>query len=489
MRLGDLYRFLNQRDGSLRRKTVRGGIWMALSTFVISTLAFFRTIFLARLLSPEIFGLWAICQMVIRGAEVFTQTGFAAALIHRQTHVLEARDTAFTLMVLRGILLTVAMVGIGPLVSTFFERHELTPLLSVLAFAFLFEGFRNINTVLQQKEMQFRLLSILQLSQTLFSFILAITLAYFLRSIWALVIAHLVSTLIGTILSFVIVPGRPQFSFKKQYAWELFHYGKFLTGLSVVVFLTSQIDNAVIAKLLGTEALGFYVVAYMLANLPATHFSKLLSNILFPAYSQLQNDLLALRNAFTDALTLVSLISVPVAVLFITFSTELISLLYGERWLPAASALSILAVFGAIRAISSLNGYLYNAIGKPNIPFYLNLTKLIIIAIAIVPAAIELGIVGVGLAITVPLIAQQLVSLSILTRLLETRLAVLLWPLMRYTLAGIVIAGLLIGLKSISYLSPILSMIVIGTLGVLLWYLLFSRDIHHLWRLATLKRQ
>ena len=95
------FQFLNRTDGNLKRETIRSGFWVGLSTVGMSVVNLLKSIILARLLLPEVFGVMAICLIVIRGVEVFTQTGFAAALIHRQDKFEEAKSTAFSLMVNR----------------------------------------------------------------------------------------------------------------------------------------------------------------------------------------------------------------------------------------------------------------------------------------------------------------------------------------------------------------------------------------------------
>ena len=440
-------KFLNQTDGTVKKRMLRAGVWVGISSALFSSLSLFRSIALARLLSPEIFGLWAICMMCVRGIDVLTQTGFSTALIHRGDRFDEAKDTAFTLMVIRGFLLALLALACAPFVAGFFGEPDVRILLSILTISFVFTGFININTVRHQKELDFRALVFLDQARTLTSFALVVGFAFYFRNIWALVIAHVISTLIHALLSYWFIEGQIRFRFNRTVAWELFHYGKYITGLSIAVFLTTEIDNAVIGKLLGIEMLGFYVLAYTLANLPATHFSKVLSNILMPAYSKLQDDPQALQSGLHRAIKFVSLVSIPISFMMVVLAEDLVSVIYGDRWLPAGRALQILAIFGMLRAISSVNGYLYNAIGKPNIPFYFNSTKLLVIAVCIVPLTRYYGIEGAAVAITVPLFIQFLVSLKVLCRLVSADYWGLLGTMSRLVLASAAMAAIIYFLK------------------------------------------
>ncbi len=427
--------------------------------------------------------------MYIRGINVLTETGFGAALIYKQNDFDEARDTAFTLMVARGVLLALITLVCAPFIAMFFEQDVISSLISVLALSMLFSGFLNMNTVLKQKELDFKSLVYLEQIHIMANFFLVISLAYIYRSIWALAIAHVVTSLVYVLLSYLLIPGSPKFAFNKKLAWELFHYGKYITGLSIVVFITTEIDNAVGGKILGVEALGFYVLAYTLANLPATHFSKILSKILFPVFSKLQNDISALQLVLYQAIKFVSLVTIPASLLLIVLAEELVTVIYGERWSTSASTLQILAIFGMLRAITSLNGYLYNAIGKPYIPFYFNTGKLIVIAIIIVPMTTIYGIEGTALAVTIPLVIQFFLSLFVLCRILASSYLGMLTLVLKVSIKSLTMA------LAIYYLKQHLSGFnIMGLLGLLvtagvIYLAMTFREIIELINLVTTNRQ
>ncbi|MFY4731258.1 oligosaccharide flippase family protein, partial [Nitrospira sp. BLG_2] len=283
-------RFLGRSDGTLQHKAIRSGVWVGLSSAGVAVLSFARSIILARLLTPEIFGLMAVCSMAVRMIEIFTETGFGSALIHRQQRFEEARDTAFTLMVLRGGGLALLACVIAPWAAAFYDQPVLDSIVAVVGISFIFTGCQNVNAIALQKELDFKRLTYLEQAGTALNFLVSVVLAYVLRSVWALVYAQVLSAAINSALSFMIVPGRVRFRLDFAVAKELFHYGKFITGLVIVVFLTRELDNAVIGKLLGMDALGYYVIAYTLANIPSTYISKLLAKVLFPMFSKLQAD-------------------------------------------------------------------------------------------------------------------------------------------------------------------------------------------------------
>lgn len=474
--------FLMRTDGSLGRKILRSGIWVGASKVGLNLLSFIRSIFLARILTPEIFGLMSICMIAIRGLELFTQTGFSAALIHRQKSFEEAKDTAFTLMILRGFVLALVTFLIAPLVAVYYEREVLDLILKILAVTFIFNGFYNINAIGLEKELDFKRLTYLEQIGNFLNFVIVVILAYFLRNVWALVIGHVVSSFIGVVLSFALIPGRPRCRFDRHIAKELFGYGKFITGLTIVLFITTEIDNLLVGKILGMNLLGYYVIAYTLANLPATHVSKVISKVMFPAYSRLQNDLPALRETYLRILKLVSKIAIPAAFGIAILAPEIVGILYGEKWMPAVGPLQILCFFGGFRAIGALNGYVYNAIGRPDIPFYMNTAKLMVIIAIIYPLTVRFGLTGTAIAVTLPLVVQFFVAIYIFTRVLALKVMNVNKVLLISAVQSLTMAAVIIICKRIFSIDDIFALISLVVLGIFIYALLNLREVSNLLR-------
>ena len=486
--LTKLFRFLRDNDDGIKQRTLRAGVLVGASSVVVNILSLLRSVVLARLLSPEIFGLWAICTTLVRALKVFSETGLSSALIQRQDRAAEAVDTAFTLLIVRGALLTLITVAAAPYFAFFYEKPILEPLVSILAVAFLISGFHNIHTVLYEKELKYRRLVLLEQLSQILTFIFVVVVAYIYRNIWALVAGHLAAAVISVVMSYLVISDKPRIKFNKKIAWELFHYGKYVSGAAIVVFLTFEIDNLVIAKLLGMEALGFYTIAFMLGNLPATHLAKVVSGVMLPAYSKLQLDLNALRSAYLRTLEFVSLFAIPTAVGLCVLAPQIVGVIYGERWLPAVEALRVLAVFGCVRSISALRGYLFNAIGKPQTTFYITVTKLIIIAVLIYPLTVTYGIVGAALAVTGPAVLASVADFFLVRRIIGLELRKALAPLLRTSIfSGLMAVVLLVlhpYLGGIDFLSLLASILI----GAATYLLLAWRDLSRMYSWISSKR-
>jgi len=369
-------------------------------------LAVVKSIVLARLLVPEMFGLMGLCAIVIGAIETFTRPGIGQALIQRQSSFEEARDTAFTLLLARGAILATLLILIAPFAANFYDAGELEPMLNALSITFLLGGFININTIARQKELDFRQLTLISQTSAFLGTLITLIAAYAWRNVWALVVGHIATATLHMLLSYYFIPGKPRIRFNKKISFELLSYSKFITASSIVLFVATHIDTAVIGKALGTASLGYYVLAFTFANLVTANISKLASAIMMPAYSQLQGDMPALRGAYLNTLTLVAFVTFPAAIGVIVTAEHVVQLVYGSKWAPAVPALQILLGFGLLRSIASVNGYVFEGVGKPQIPLYASVMRLAVLAPLIVPISVYFGLPGAAAAVTFAMMTQ-----------------------------------------------------------------------------------
>lgn len=440
-RAGELFGFLNRTDGSLKSKILRSGFWQALATIGVNGLTFAKSAVLARLLAPEAFGLMSLSLMAIRGAQLITETGFGNAMVQRQGDWDSAKDTAFTLLALRGILLAVLMVPISFGMAAFYDKPELVALISVLGASFLFSGMGNINLTRTIRELDFKKVAIIENVVGLTSFVIAIAIAWWTRSVWALVASFVAAAVIKTAMSYMLVPGRPVFHVDRKVAIELLHYGKFITASTILMFIASEAGGAVIGKMLDVAQLGHYSVAFLLANFPPTHVAFVLSNIMFPAYSKMQKDLPVLRKTFAQVTDVIASLVMPVMAGMAAASGTMISAFYGAGWEDAVAPFRILCIYGALHAIVTVNGYMFNGIGRPDIGFRIAVIRVVSILVLIVPAIKLWGTVGAAAAMSFVMVTNLLYGLYQVTKVMGASRIEVLRPLLPAIVKSIAAGG------------------------------------------------
>lgn len=414
-----LFRFALDDAGSVKARVFRSGIWVSLSGAIGGALNIVRSIVLARLLSPEMFGLMGLASIAIRTIETFTRPGISQALIARQREFGEASATAFTLLIGRGLLLAFLLLVFASFIAEFYGSEQLESVLAVLSLTFVIGGFANINTIARQRELDFRSLTYLGLVGSVLTTAVTVAAAFWLRNVWALVIGQVASVSFATLLSYYFIPGRVRIALDREIARELVTYGKFITGSSIMMFIAAEIDSLVLGKIVSLEVLGLYTLAYTIANLVTANISKIVSSIMMPAYSKLQSDVPAVRNAYLQSLNLVMLGIVPISVGLILVAEPLILIVYGEKWVPAATGLQILAVFGLVRSLASFTGYLFEGIGMPRIAFQIGTLRMLAVVTLIVPMVYWLGLEGAAIAATVGVTVQWLSGVYFLDRRLS----------------------------------------------------------------------
>ena len=390
---------LTKSGGSLSQRTVRGGFWVFSLRIVQQLFGLARLLILARILAPSDFGLMGIALLAMSTLETFSQTGFQAALIQKKENIESYLDAAWTVLILRGLLLFGILYFAAPFVASFFDTPEAKPIIQVIGFSLLFQAFTNIGVIYFQKELEFNKEFIYQFAGTLSDFIVAVSAVLILRNVWALVFGMLAGNAVRCFMSYLIHPYRPRLSRDLKKAKELFGFGKWILGSSILVFLLTQGDDIFVGKLLGAVALGFYQMAYRISNLPATELSHLIAKVMFPTYSKLHN-IQKLRASYLTVLQLTTFLSIPIAGLFFVLAPDFTKIFLGVKWMPMVPAMQVLAFYGALRAIGATTGVVFLAVGQPEIRTKIQSAQLVLLAVLIYPFTMCWGILGTSLAVT-----------------------------------------------------------------------------------------
>lgn len=412
-------------DGSLQQKTIKSGFWSFASRFSTRGLDLIKLVIVAILLSPNDFGLLGIALLTLSIFRVFTQTGFKESIIQNKNDVKEHLNTAWTTMILRGILLYSIVFLSAPLVAMFFAEPRAELILQVIGLTLVLEGFQNIAIVMLRKDLEFQKLFILDLGSTLPSFILTVTLAFILQNVWALVYGSLIGGIGMLFISYLVHPYRPKLEFNKEKAKEMFGFGKWVLASSIVIFIATQGDDIFLGKVLGVTALGFYTLAFQISNTPATEITHVISHVTFPAYSKLQDKKECLESALSKTIQLILTVTLPLSIAIILFIPEFTTYILGEKWLPLIWPVRILAISGLIRSVSAAWGPIYLAKGKPKYDFYKNVIRIIGTFSMIYFLTIGYGIMGTCLAVLIGQICDFVSGCFLLKKIISHKFKIL----------------------------------------------------------------
>ncbi|MHA1334053.1 MAG: oligosaccharide flippase family protein, partial [Candidatus Odinarchaeia archaeon] len=267
---------------SISKKAAVSGVW-AFTVRILSRAAYFiQLLVLAALLSPDDFGLMGIALLSISALETLTLTGFNEAIIQRKEYDEDHLNSAWAISIIRGIILSVTLIALSPLIAGFFGDPAISSILIVVSSIFLFTGLNNVGVIFFRKELEFKQQFLFQSSGIIADVICSIVAAFILRNVWALIIGLLAKNIVMLLVSYKIHPYRPKLKLNLSKAKELFSFGKWFLISTVIVFLLTQGDDILVGKLLGIAALGLYQMAYNLSNIPATEITHVVSEVTFP---------------------------------------------------------------------------------------------------------------------------------------------------------------------------------------------------------------
>ena len=417
---------------SFSKRVVRGGFWVFSLRIVQQLFSLARLIILARILAPHDFGLMGIALLTMATLETFSETGFQQALIQNKEDIKSYLDAAWTILILRGFILFAILYFIAPYTAIFFKVPEAKPIIQVIGFSILFQAFTNIGVIYFQKELEFNKEFKYQFAGTLVDFIVAISAVLILRNVWALVFGLLAGNAARCFVSYLIHPYRPHLSFDLYKAKELFGFGKWILGSSILIFLITQGDNIFVGKLLGATALGFYQMAYRISNMPATEITHVISRVTFPAYSRLQDNIPKLREAYLKVLQFTAFLSIPFAGLIFVLAPDFTKIFLGQKWMPMVPAMQVLCIFGVTRSIGATFGPVFQGIGQPKILTQLAIFQLGMMVLLIYPFTLKWGILGTSTAILLPNLVTQVTAAAKIVHLINCKglslLKLILYP-------------------------------------------------------------
>jgi O-antigen/teichoic acid export membrane protein len=381
-------------------KVVRSGIWSLGGNWFSRVLGIIKVIILARLLSPIDFGIIGLAILSVNVLNVFSETGVEAALIQRDKIARAELDTAWTLAIVRGLLLFTLLFLNAGFIASYFDNMTLKPVLRAMSATFLLGGFTNIGIVYFQKELNFKKKVILDTTADVAGAVSAVILALYIRNIWALVAGAITWVTVKCLASYWLHPYRPRISWDWPMAKSLLNFGKHIFWISVVTFIVTCGDDALVGKLLGLTLLGFYTMAYNIANIPVSSLAGVTGKISFPAYSLMEKEPDRLRAAFVQVFEAVVIILLPLTGLIILLARDFTLVCLGEKWLPMVPALKVLCLLGLFRSISNLFAPVQLAMNKPNIQSRIKTIELLTFVILVYPLTVRWGLIGASWGVT-----------------------------------------------------------------------------------------
>ncbi len=376
------------------KDALKGIGWLGSLRLVVRGTSFIRIIILARLLTPLEFGIFEIAALVLAILEIFSETGINILLIQNKENSKKYINTAWVISIVRGVIIALFIIGSSGFVSRFFNAPKANELILLIAIVPLLRGFINPSVISFLKNLEFNKEFIYKSSVFFIEALVSVILVYLFRSPVGIVIGLIASSFFEIFISFVLAKPAPLFNFDINIFKEIIKRGKWVTMGGVYNYLYQNLDNVAVGKMLGPFSLGIYNMAYNISLLPITEISDVAARVTFPVYVKISSDLDRLKRAFFRTLIVVSIVVMPVGILFFLFPRELILLFLGEKWIEASGVLRILALFGIVHSIIYSMTTLMLSLKRQDLSTHISMVSFLTLAITIIPLTNLYGIEG-----------------------------------------------------------------------------------------------
>lgn len=377
---------INNRDcKSLKQKTVTGVIWSAFDSLSGLGVQMICSLVVARLLTPEDFGLVGMIAVFSAIGLIVIDSGFGQALIRKQDATEVDFSSIFYFNLIISAIVYIILYSLSPAIEEFYEIAGLSKISRVVFLIIPLNAIGLIQNTILTKKVDFKTLGIVSFISALLSGLIGIFMAYYLRSIWAIVYQMVAMYFFRTFLLWTITGWRPIFIFSVKSVKTMFPYASNLLLTGLFGTIVNNICPLIIGKIYNATQLGYFSQANKLQQLPSTTFTAIIQRVTFPILVEIQEDNQRLKDAYSRILSQVVYLISPIMVILAVTAPQLINLILGPKWLTAAYYFQILCVSGLLYPISCLSLNLINIKGNTRLLFYLEvLRKLIFFLIIII---------------------------------------------------------------------------------------------------------
>jgi O-antigen/teichoic acid export membrane protein len=338
-----------------KTRTFRNVLYTSLSKGATLLCIGVTTLVVARNLNPSDYGVVGFATIVIGFLAQFSDVGVGSAAIRRPTLDQRSLRTAFTLKVILSCAAFIAAFLIAPFAHHFFEHPATANVIRFLALDFLVTTIGFMPLVELTREQNFRALVIPGVVSAIARVILTVALIFFGWKYWAVIYADVAANLAGSIAVQAARKIPIRFQFDKSVAREYLRFGLPMLGGGVLIFLVFNMDNFLVGSRMGPAKLGYYALAFTWGSFLSGFLGGTVHSAMFPAFSAIQDDTVAMRRWYLKTVDMVGFVAVVVYTTLLANAHFFLVTVLGkgtDKWLPAATALKILCIYGIIRAVT-----------------------------------------------------------------------------------------------------------------------------------------
>jgi len=421
----------------IAQRAIAGTLHVALSSYAVQTIDFFRSLVMARLLIPEYFGVLSLATFYLYFFGIIHSWGFNFALIHRKEKLAPAFAGHFILTTTMAVATFLVVFFGSPLIlSQFSPRlleqpqhyHDVLMAIRFLAFLGILQAAGGTPRLYLEKNLQFRAIAITEIVSTILSTVVALGFAWYQPNLYALLVWRLAASLLPSVFVWTITPWK--LSLKTDLAtikW-FFKYGAAMLPSAPLTLFFLKFDDYLAGTLCGLMALGVYAKAYSFSLIPLQFISSIVSRVAGPTYAKLQNDAQELSKAFAYTTRNIVRVSGLFALMLPGVATEFVLIVLGDQWLGLVPILRILFVYAWLRPLINEFGVLYTAVGRPQYVLIQMASMVPIIVGAGFYLTSKFGLSGLAAAVDLMILQGLVTGCFLCKRIVDVRFFKLMIP-------------------------------------------------------------
>lgn len=389
-------------QGSLKGKTIHGVIWSLIDNVSSSGVIFFVGIILARLLTPEEYGVMAMVSIFIAISNSIIDSGLSSALIRKVKVKPIEYNTVFYFNLLISLLLYICLFFISPFIALFFREPILCEVMRVIGLILIINALSIIPYTIFVREINFKTQTIISLIASVGSGVIGVWMAFSGQGVWSLVGQQLGRQCLNTLFLWFFCHWKPTVSFSMTAFKEMFGFGSKLLLSGLLDTIYKDIYYIVIGRCFSSSILGQYTRAKQFSMVFSTNLTTVVQRVSFPVLSSIQDDSIRLREAYRKVIKSTMLVSFACMLGLAAIAKPLLILLISDKWLPAVYFLQIVCFSNMLYPLHAINLNILKVKGRSDVFLKLEVIKKVL---AIFPI-----LVGVYLGIEMMLWGSVIIS-------------------------------------------------------------------------------
>lgn len=362
-------------EQSLKDKTVKGVGWSAADAFLGQGVTFIVGLVLARLLSPEEYGLIGIVTIFTTILLGFVDCGFSNALIRKQDITEDDYNTMFLVNMVSSLLMCLLLFIGAPYIAYFFERPQLIALVRVMGLLLILQALSIVQMTILSRRIDFKTKTKASVISAVSSGVIGIIMAFYGLGVWSLVAQQLSRQFIYSACLWVYIRWWPKLKFNVDSFMYMWGFGWKLMLSGLLERIWNQLYQVVVGKYYNPETLGQYTRSKEYANIFSSNLTSIVQRVSYPVLSQVQNDNERMVSGFRRIIKSTMFVTAVIMISMGAVAEPLIYCLIGPQWQEAASYLPLICLSMSLYPLHAINLNMLQVQGRTDIYFYLEIIK------------------------------------------------------------------------------------------------------------------